>query len=81
MDVSKALSFSLQTWLFGYELADTLCVFCANDIHVLSSKKKVEFLRPLEATLGKRNDLPDLQLLTRNKVCVCVIVRKTLISC
>ena len=48
-------------------------MFCANDIHVLSSKKKVEFLRPLEATLGKRSDLPDLQLITRSKVCACVV--------
>ena len=58
---------SPQMWLFGYELVDTLCVFCANDIHVLSSKKKIEFLRPVEAALSQRTDLPNLQLHARNK--------------
>ena len=57
----------MQIWLFGYELVDTLCVFCANEIHVLSSKKKIEFLRPLEAALSQKSDLPTLKLLTRNK--------------
>ncbi len=42
-------------------------MFCANDIHVLSSKKKTEFLRPLESILAKRSDLPDLQLYVRSK--------------
>ena len=44
-------------------------MFCANEIHILSSKKKIEFLKPLEQALSKRNDLPDLQLHMRNKVC------------
>ena len=57
-----------QIWLFGYELADTLAMFCADEIHILSSKKKIEFLRPLEPALAKREDLPDLKLLVRNKV-------------
>ncbi len=54
-------------WLFGYELADTLCVFCANDIHIFASKKKIEFLSSLGSTLAKRSDLPNLELYTRNK--------------
>ena len=50
-------------------------MFCANDIHILSSRKKIEFLRPLEPALAKKDDLPNLQLYTRNKVlCVCVCV-------
>ena len=57
----------MQIWLFGYELVDTLCVFCANEIHILSSKKKIEFLRPLESALSQKSDLPTLKLLTRNK--------------
>ena len=57
-----------QIWLFGYELADTLTAFCANEIHILSSRKKIEFLRPLEGALAKREDLPNLVLSVRNKV-------------
>ena len=53
--------------MFGYELVDTLCVFCANELNILSSKKKIEFLRPLEAAMSKRNGLPLLKLLVRNK--------------
>lgn len=63
---------SLQLWLFGYELADTLCVFCANEIHILSSKKKIDFIKPLEELLAGRVELPKLQLYTRNKV-LCFI--------
>lgn len=53
--------------MFGYELADTLTVFCANEIHILSSKKKIEFLRPLESALSDREELPHLKLAIRNK--------------
>ena len=63
---------SLQLWLFGYELADTLCVFCANEIHILSSKKKIDFIKPLEEVLAGRAELPKLKLYTRNKV-LCFI--------
>ena len=62
-----------QLWLFGYELADTLCVFCANDIHILSSKKKIDFIKPLEDALAKKPDLPKLKLYTRNKVRHCLL--------
>ena len=42
---------------------------------MLSSKKKVEFIKPLEEVLASRQELPNLKLYTRNKVfsggCVC----------
>ena len=66
--MSNVFLFSLQLWLFGYELADTLCVFCANEIHILSSKKKIDFIKPLEEVLSSRPELPKLKLYTRNKV-------------
>ena len=66
--------------MFGYELTDTLCVFCANELHILTSKKKADFLRPLEPALKKRSDLPDLRIHMRNKVCHFVLNTKELNS-
>ncbi|KAF7255188.1 hypothetical protein EG68_11121 [Paragonimus skrjabini miyazakii] len=43
---------SLHVWLFGYELQDTIIVFCEKSIFILCGKKKIEFLQPLT----KRND-------------------------
>lgn len=52
--------------MFGYELTDTASVFTSEGVHIIASKKKVEFLKPAENV--KDSDCPLVKLITREKV-------------
>lgn len=47
-DVVYCKSNTLQQWLLGYELTDTIMMLTDKAVHFLASKKKIDFLRQAE---------------------------------
>lgn len=53
-DLRYLKSISLHLWLLGYELPDTVLLFTASELHVLTSQKKANLLEPLSEECSKK---------------------------
>ena len=69
ISVPFSKSITIQIWLFGYEMTETLVGFTKDQIVVVTSKKKGEFLKPITSNKGSENSegTPGVTILVRSK--------------
>lgn len=65
--VEYCKSTTLQEWLFNLEIPDILMIFCKSTIYFLATKKKIDFLKPLQEKAPSNTKVPKIELLVRDK--------------
>jgi len=67
-DVEYCKSTTIQEWLFNIEIPDILMIFTKSNIYFLATKKKIDFLKPLQEKAPQGGKVPKIELLIRDKV-------------
>lgn len=66
-DIEYCKSTTLQQWLFNLEVPDILMIFGKSTIYFLASKRKIDFLKPLQVKAPSNSKVPKIELFLRNK--------------
>lgn len=67
-DIEYCKSTAIQEWLFNIEIPDILMIFGKSAVVFLATKKKIDFLQPLQDKAPSNGRVPKIELLVRNKV-------------